>query len=155
MEAEKRGETGTWELRNGADEENKGLDTRYKTSCDRSCYETLPCLLNLRDRECVWDTENETANKREREGDKESMWESKAVRKNSLVWAQEHLSSKESSKDNWLRKTNSWGIQEKDGGVEWQKSVEWRSGDESISGRRDKRELCPPPPHQLLIHRND
>ncbi len=29
---EKRGETGTWELRNGADKENKGLDTRYETS---------------------------------------------------------------------------------------------------------------------------
>lgn len=29
MEAEKRGGTGTWELRIGADEENKRLDTRY------------------------------------------------------------------------------------------------------------------------------
>lgn len=28
MEAEEGGEIGTWELRNGADEENKKLDTR-------------------------------------------------------------------------------------------------------------------------------
>ncbi len=57
---------GTWELRNGADKENKGLDTRYSASCDRSCYETLPGLLNLRDGDCVSDAER----KRETENDR-------------------------------------------------------------------------------------
>lgn len=57
---ERRGETGTWEQRNGADKENKGLDTRYEKSCDRSRYETLPWL---RDRGRV----RETGSARERE----------------------------------------------------------------------------------------
>lgn len=33
---EKRGERRTWKLMNRAENENKGLDTRHKTSSDRS-----------------------------------------------------------------------------------------------------------------------
>lgn len=59
----------------GWESENKGFDTRCKTSCDRSCYETLPCLLHLRDKRYVQDTESEN----------ESVWELK-TEMNFLVW---------------------------------------------------------------------
>lgn len=42
MEAAKDGRNRDMGTRNGADGENKRLDTGEKTSCDRSCYETPP-----------------------------------------------------------------------------------------------------------------
>lgn len=74
MEAEKRGETGT--LWNGSDKENKRCDTRYNTSCDRSHYETFPCLLNLRDRHvCETQKVSERGRETETERQNDSMCE--------------------------------------------------------------------------------
>lgn len=58
--AVKGGDTGTWGLSYEADAENKELDTRYQSSCDRSCYKTPLPVKSQRQGLCAKERKCET-----------------------------------------------------------------------------------------------
>lgn len=121
----------------GLMERTKGLTPERKRAVTDRVMKLPPCLLNLGDRERVRDTKWEE----EREGERGR--ERRLVRvsfkaserewggvggENSPVWAQEHLSSWDSRIDNWLCKTNGYGIWRKQAQSKTEERwLEWQS----------------------------